>query len=469
MKRLELLCLFVVCNNVWLSAQLQWQALGGPNGFGKTVNQATYAADGRIFMVAKNTEVLSSTDDGQHWLPTKNGIPPDLGVRLLRDTFGQLYAYGSGYNGKIYRYQPSSNDWAYLSNLGVQGPHPTFDLISLTASGRIFFSAKQPNSVIYYSNDSGQTQMELPLDGNLAGWVHALAVRDDGQGLLMTGTGSGSYPVYHFDASGHVEQVLNETSIPRFIAYNPYTGTAFLSDNTNKRSTDGGRSWQTFQVVPGVNFTFGIMHFEPSGRIYIASSIEQTYYSDDDGQSWKLESGIRHFKVGAHKWLYWDEYANPELGISLDDAKTFQNLSQTQYFPRIWDFQTGMDGTFYAKTNGVPNDGYMRSVDGGQHWELLTVMDTVSKPVYMLALGRNHNMIGLAGNAARYFISQDGGGSWQKKTAPGPVAKIRADSKGDFYWIGSNDVRKSVNGGQSWAIVPNLSAGVFTSLFFLAN
>lgn len=469
MKRLQLLCFLAVCNSAWLSAQLQWQALGGPNGFGKTVNQATYAADGSIFMVAQNTQVLSSTDDGQHWLPTKNGIPADLGVRLLRDTFGQLYAYSTSYNGKIYRYRPNSKDWAHLDKLGVQGPHPTFDFISITASGRIFFSAKQPNSVIYYSNDGGQTQTELPLDGSLEGWVHNFTVRDDGQGLLITGTGPGIYAMYHFDAGGHVEQVSTETSGLNSIVYNPYSGTAFYSTgNVFKRSTDGGLNWQSL-VVPGGQFSVANMQFEPSGRIYAGSSSPWSYYSDDDGQSWKSESKTRHFKVGAHKWLYWDEYADPELGISLDDAQTYQNLSQVQYFPRIWGFQTGPDGTFYAKTNGTPGDSYMRSVDGGQHWELLTVMDTVPKPVYLLSVGNDGTLIGAAWNASGYFISQDRGLTWQKKNAPAILYQITADSKGNFYWVGSNSILKSSNRGQTWAATANLALSVFTRFFFPSN
>ncbi len=214
------------------------------------------------------------------------------------------------------------------------------------------------------------------------------------------------------------------------------------------RSQDGGETWSEL-TVPGIA-KFSEINMGPtrvtqlladplvSDTLWATIEIGGIYRSTDGGSSWcALSNGLNSGDVhgiavsrtarGERRIL---ATTNRGLHISDDGGETwrFAELeSPWQYTRAVVTRTDDPSVVFLANGNGPPgNDGrLLRSVDGGETWERLTLPGTINSTVWCIAThSSNPNLIFVCTNLGQLFRSTNGGDSWTR--LPHEFGEIRS-------------------------------------------
>lgn len=449
-----------------LSAQaISWQDLGGPFGVYYLQNIAPDGAGG-LFM-HMNGQIYHSIDEGDHWLKQTSGLSATLGSRTSKfflTPSGTVYAYfNNSSDALLYRYLPANKSWAKVTlPFGNFGP----DGVDIDPQGRIWVSAYESNSVVYYSTNGGQTFQQVTNPDQTSGWFENLATFNDDHNLLSVGYGANK-KVYHFNLSGTLTQVISGRPL-KYLGYNPYTGTAFFCDTDGaRRSVDGGLTWQTMSLDPGAPYPldFDKMFFDPGGRIY-AQSDGQLYFSDNEGLSWAVYaafSGVsaRFFPGNNQSWFATNTCSAPQFSRSTDLGASWTDLSKQFQHPTVREISKDGLGQLYAKT--CSRSGVEYSTDEGQNWADLMIPDAAGTPVLALQIATRPDGLQLAvGADEKFYRSMDHGVSWSELTTitsppfgtPSSYRFLIGAGGACYFLTPYTNVQRSQDNGSSWQELP---------------
>jgi photosystem II stability/assembly factor-like uncharacterized protein len=214
------------------------------------------------------------------------------------------------------------------------------------------------------------------------------------------------------------------------------------------RSIDGGVTWNELPVPGIAKFSEVNMGptrvtqilFDPfvSDTLWATVEIGGIYRSDDRGDSWRLltnglvSSDVHGIAVtrtsnGVPRVL---ASTNRGLHVSEDQGETWQFVeldSPWQYTRAVVVRPDDPSTVFLANGNGPPgNDGrLLRSRDGGDTWERLSLPGTVNSTVWCVALHpTDPSLMFVCTNLGQLFRSTDGGDFWER--LPHEFGEIRA-------------------------------------------
>jgi len=180
------------------------------------------------------------------------------------------------------------------------------------------------------------------------------------------------------------------------------------------KTIDGGKNWS--QIITGISFTCLIMDSKNSNVVF-AGTYGSIFKTTDGGRSWIQ--------------LLLDKRSHNSFSSLPINSIAFDSLNQTLY--------AGTDNSIW------------RSRDGGENWERLSYF--AEQGVGPVVIDPEEPSVVYAGSGRLYYTS-DGGDSW-KGLSSDPVsgiANIALDPKNPstIYVTGTNDIYKSVDGGNTW-------------------
>lgn len=213
------------------------------------------------------------------------------------------------------------------------------------------------------------------------------------------------------------------------------------------KSTDQGKSFKLVSgnVVTGRFETNAGLNIDPAGgRLMCFTIYGSSGYSPDAGKTW-TPSTLGHLDYGAVDWsdtgkalLAVVHESDGKLAFSADAGKVWKTLGTGFWGAGLFDRNTLLSNT---------SDGIVRSVDGGQTWQLVSQRKAAA-PVMMLLKGKGYWL-----SKDGLIVSKDKGLNW---TLIGPVPK--GASLGPLFGkdekhmvVGSPEgLFESTDGGLKW-------------------
>ncbi len=218
-----------------------------------------------------------STDYGRNWLHIGNEVRTVTINSIMVHPNGSLFV---GTRNGVYLSTDNGDTWT-LSNNGIPLDNPRVNMVTMNAAGDMY---AQSMSGIYRSSDTGKTW--TPISSTLpAGSIYSLAITPTGSLFIVIDTlgifrsiDNGSTWM-HVGTGITTKNLWTLSSIPSTIAMNNLlVGT----DIGIFRSTDNGDTW--VQVMSGQDIN--IFEVGPRGIIFCGTSTDGVYISDDNGISW---------------------------------------------------------------------------------------------------------------------------------------------------------------------------------------
>src|SRR5262249_19471886 len=327
---------------------------------------------------------------------------------------------------------------------------------------------KEPGG-FYKSSDGGLTWRESPQLRNEA--LHSLTQSDSDPDLLLAGTISG---IFRSDDAGETWSALPTSHTPGLIdveslAIDPrndnviYAGTWYLP----YKSTDGGQTWRVIKNWVIDDSDIFAINIDPRNRNHIiASACSGIYETRDAGERWQKVQGIpsqsrRTRAILQHPSVPGLVFAGTTEGF-WRSGKGGENNSWMVTTSR----QLEINSIAVHPRNpklvfiGTNNYGVMVSTDGGKNFvpsntgfsgrfvnEIVTDRENPNR-VYATT-------INTATGGGFFFVSSDGGGSWQPSMRNMPPRLIgysilQDEREPNLIYLGTNlGVYQSIDRGAS--------------------
>lgn len=376
-------------------------------------------------------------------------------------------------DGQIYTSTDGGRNWRLLVNFNR--PRLFVDHIIVDPrNSKILYVAthrhKEPGG-FFKSNDGGVTWREAPELRNEA--LHSLTQSDANPSILLTGTISG---IYRSNDSGETWFPLPTSRTPGLIdveslAIDPrnsdviYAGTWYLP----YKSVDGGQSWRSIKNGIIDDSDIFAINIDPRNADHvIASACSGIYETRNGGDLWQKVQGIpsqsrRTRAILQHPSIPGLVFAGTTEGF-WRSAKGGENNSWMVTTSRQLEINSitvhpRNPNAIYIGTN---NYGVMVSTDGGKNFvpsnngfsgrfvnTILPDRENTSR-VYATT-------INTATGGGFFFVSNDGGSSWQPSMRNMPprligYAILQDERDANVVYLGTNlGVYRSNDRGVSWA------------------
>ncbi|MGZ8842365.1 MAG: VPS10 domain-containing protein [Pyrinomonadaceae bacterium] len=375
-------------------------------------------------------------------------------------------------DGQIYTSTDSGRNWRLLANFNRQifVDHIIVD----PRNSKMLYVAthrhKEPGG-FFKSNDGGLTWREAPELRNEA--LHSLTQSDANPSILLAGTISG---IYRSNDSGETWFPLPTSRTPGLIdveslAIDPrnsdviYAGTWYLP----YKSVDGGQSWRSIKNGIIDDSDIFAINLDPRNADHvIASACSGIYETRNGGENWQKVQGIpsqsrRTRAILQHPSIPGLVFAGTTEGF-WRSAKGGENNSWMVTTSRKLEINSitvhpRNPNAIYIGTN---NYGVMVSTDGGKNFvpsnngfsgrfvnTILPDRENTSR-VYATT-------INTATGGGFFFVSNDGGSSWQPSMRNMPprligYAILQDERDANVVYLGTNlGVYRSNDRGVSWA------------------
>jgi hypothetical protein len=300
--------------------------------------------------VATASSVFRSVDNGLNWSMQANVGLPFSSIRLISQSNGTLFAWGSDYG--LLRSTDQGNSWS-ASHAGIQTN--IFPVLVSNASDHVFAAYVG----IYRTTDQGTTWTQVAPQTLTVGSMAA------GSGSTMyAGTSSG---VYRSTDNGSSWQATTMTSYSIVAAGQ---GTTVYAGNTLAmfRSTNSGVTWDSVNTgLP--RGSFRAVAVSPTGTVYASIAGKGLFRSTNNGASWSLTS----LSAEAYNLLCPSDQvvlaaSDASAGgvyRSSDNGNNWQKMSNG--IPTSWatSLAVGTGGTLYAGFDGT---GVYASTNNGSSW-----------------------------------------------------------------------------------------------------
>src|ERR1051325_5146439 len=434
---------------------------------------ASYAAAAAVpARAADNGDADSSAAKLMNWEVTG---PLGGDVRSLAvDPKDARRLYFGTIDGQIYTSSDGGRTWARVEGFNRPGLLIDKIIIDPRDSGVIYAAAHRHKEAggFFKTTDGGRTWREaeqLKGDG-----IHSLTQSAKDPDILLAGTNKGVWRSE--DAGDHWEQ-LNTSATPGLInveslAVDPrdsdviYAGTWYLPYKT----TDGGKTWNITKTgIIDDSDIFAIEIDDRNPNDVIASACSGIYETRDAGGNWRKVNGIPSQSRRTRSILQNPAkpdtiYAGTTEGFWMStngggDGKVTTNRQNFEVTAIAVPPDT--PDTVYIGTN---NYGVMVSHDGGRNW-VPTNSGFSGRFVNTIVPDRDKagrvyaTTINTATGGGSFFVSNDGGETWQisarnmrRRLIAYSILQDRADA--NVIYLGTNyGVYRSADRGASWTPV----------------
>lgn len=402
-----------------------------------------------------------TTDDGAHWSNIKEGVIDDSDVfSIIIDPKDPSVVYASACSG-IYKSESAGSlfhkiqgipSTARRTRVLMQDPQhqnivfagTTEGLYRTTDSGKTWVRTTGPELIVndVYVDPKDTNRVMLATD---RGGV--LVSNDDGASFRATNAGFSSRQI-----TSYVEDMNHPGTIYVGMVNDKAWGGVFMS-------TNGGLTWaqKNAGLEPHDVFSLGQA---PDGTI-LAGTRHGIYRLN--GELWsKVE------KVSLELPVTEPPPAPKPVTVRKKGAKT---VARPRPVPvKKKPAPKPFDGTVFAfardhdQVFAATSDGILRSVDGGQSWNL--VADPQGHVWYSIASSKS-NVI--SASLSRISFSPDDGKTWTAVKPPADLTQITAvavDGSGGLWAGGREGVYLSEDKGSTWQIVKNLFVRDVNSIFY---
>ena len=402
----------------------------------------SFETDGVLFcnLAFGSFSLLKSTDGGDVWRPSQDGVPAFVSVAALspdypadgiaflgtdRDGAGELYKSLDG--GATWESSGAGLSGARILSIALSPAYP---------ADRTLFAGTKDDGV-YRSTDGGATWVSTKPPGALF-TVSSIALSPayPADRTLFAGTEKGIWKStdggdswFNPVVSGFKEFWARSVALsPLF----PQDGTVFAGvwGNGVYRSTDGGVTWE--KKSAGIT------------DLYITSvALSPSYGADGIVLAATQTAGIFRSVNGGESWTL----ANEGL-----DKQTIQ--TDTHYFSLVFSPAFSRDDTvFLASFEGVH-----KSVDGGKTWRHMNLFNqNMMRGVAVSPGYASDKTVFAAAYGGGVYRSRDGGGTWTAVDTgltwmyPGAIAVSPDFTHDSTLFAGVySDVMKSTSGGDGW-------------------
>lgn len=379
-------------------------------------------------------------------------------------------------DGQIYTSNDGAHNWRLLANFNRPQLFVDHIIVDPRDSKVLYVAThrhKDPGG-FFKSKDGGLTWREAPELRNQA--LHSMTQSEANPDMLLVGTITG---VYRSNDSG--ETWVSLPTIPKAgtevdvesLAIDPrnsdviYAGTWYLP----YKSTDGGQSWKIIKNGIIDDSDIFAINIDPRNANHvIASACSGIYETRNAGESWQKVQGIpsqsrRTRAILQHPSVPGLVFAGTTEGF-WRSAKGGENNSWMVTTSRQLEINSitvhpSNPNTVYIGTN---NYGVMVSTDGGKNF--VPSNNGFSGRFVNAILPDRENMnrvyattINTATGGGFFFVSSDGGSSWQPSMRNMPPRLIgysifQDERDGNVIYLGTNlGVYRSADRGASWAPV----------------
>lgn len=379
-------------------------------------------------------------------------------------------------DGQIYTSNDGARNWRLLVNFNRPQLFVDHIIVDPRDSKVLYVAThrhKDPGG-FFKSKDGGLTWREAPELRNEA--LHSMTQSESDPNILLVGTITG---VYRSNDSGETWVALpaipkagNEVDVES-LAIDPrnsdvvYAGTWYLP----YKSTDGGQSWKIIKNGIIDDSDIFAINIDPRNANHvIASACSGIYETRNAGQSWQKVQGIpsqsrRTRAILQHPSVPGLVFAGTTEGF-WRSAKGGENNSWMVTTSRQLEINSiavhpSNPNSIYIGTN---NYGVMVSTDGGKNF--VPSNNGFSGRFVNSILPDRENMnrvyattINTATGGGFFFVSPDGGTSWQPAMRNMPPRLIgysifQDERDGNVIYLGTNlGVYRSADRGTSWAPV----------------
>jgi len=444
-----------------VQTQLTWVRTGGPpGGLGYDIRYNFGNPD--IWYATDNYAGLHiSYDNGLTWQQGNQGIPPQSGPSgdaipvfcLTVDPHNpQILWAGTDMTGHIYKSTDGGKSWVQKEN-GVEIEYEALTFRGFTVDPRssdIVYAMGEttrhelgdaiwvPKGGVVYKTTNGGENWTLIWDGDIpSSLTRYLWVNPEDTDILYVSTG-----IFDRGAVGQVSLDQIGTSL------DPFGGLGIL------KSTDGGETWRTLGKDQGLNHLYvGSLFMDPEDPdILLAATGHNTPEAAYDHYSKTNSSPIGVFRTtdGGESWT---RVIAPLPGAG---GEVFTSV---EYCPSD-------NQIVYAGSNAA----IYRSSDSGITWETVTG-DTPGwgppggvggNPIDMQCDPRNPDRIFSNNYQGGNYLSEDGGKTWKDASNGYTGAQIISlsvdpDHPATIYSSGRNGVWRSMDAGQTWQAILNLT------------
>ncbi|NMH26577.1 YCF48-related protein [Flavobacterium silvaticum] len=328
--------------------------------------------------------------------------------------------------------------------------------------------------LVYKTTDNGQNWQPMNIGTTMN--LNSVTIIDD-QHIMI----SGALGVY-MSEDGGTTWVFHQISstweqINKTVFVSESTGLAFGSGGTVLKTTDSGQTWVVKVSVNYFPADYITAYFVNENLGFASRQFDDLYRTTDGGETWTEITGT---DMAINCFSFVDElhgYACGELGAvykTEDGGITWNNI----FFQNGYYYGTDMYAVHFADENTGFIAGLkgmiLKTENGGSSWQAYSpTYNDISKTVFT----DSETALALVGNS--FFRTVDNGDTWNSVGPPQVGANTR-----DFvfispqigYAVGGGEtgtsadnktVYKTINGGNTWTILPQLSPTFHDNLYCL--
>ncbi len=451
--------------NVSLSQELIWTHLNGP--MGGTVADIIINSNQDIFAGVYGSiwgyyGIYKSTDNGDSWVKVITPFPQDFPVYALFLTKDEHIWVGTDHYG-LYRSTDNGITWEKKDNGYITNECWAFG----ESNDRVLFAGDGQYNRVFRSTNNGD-------NWELSTYLRPYSFATDSNNKVYMGTATGLYSTTNNGLTWLQNSFFQNIAVSSVLIddrNNLYCGTGYYGNGNGVfMSTDGGISWAQLGLPAKVVLSLA---FDSQKNLYAGTLSDGVFKTTDMGQSWtQSQEGIYRQQIlrikinenddifvcgeGDGGWAYTDggvfistnggvDFMQTGLpisnvknivfsGDSLIIASTPSGVQKYNRISKMWKniglhkveaVSITQSNTLYAATR---DDGLFKSTNFGLDWSMLDVAGDTILPTFNV----------LAINDDSIFISS-------------------------AYWM---NARRTIDGGNSWEILPIKNGETLRGLFY---
>lgn len=488
MKKIHALIIsfLLILSQSLLAQQLEWNHLGGP--MGGIVGDMDIDSQGQIYAGVYSSWIdysglFKSIDNGNSWdkVITQFEDFEVYAIFIARD--GNIWV-GTNFQGRIYRSTDNGQTWENKRNGYNTGECWAFG----ESKDGVLFAGDGEYVQLYRSTDNGEN---WELSANLAPLVFAtnsinVVYAGTQHGLFATTDNGINWAQNNFFTNIPVSSVLIDTN------NNIFCGTGYY-DNGNGvfYSTDGGVNWIQLGLAGKIILSLA---FDSEGNLFAGTKQDGLYKTTDMGQNWiQYNKGLYRKEVFRLKINQQDDIflgsenegvfrstnggsSFNQIGLPVSNVKNIvfsgdsliftSTPSGVQKFNRITEEWTNLGLQNVEAVSITPanylyaatfDEGLYKSTDFGNNWLITNLTIDTLMSVYNI-LSVSDDML-FAATELNLRKSVDGGFSWT-------ILPIKTDFFSRAMFLNNNDIWVTGYGISNYILYKSSDGFIFDSTFY---
>lgn len=407
------------------------------------IRQMVQAENGDVLAVT-NVGVYKTSDDGENWTLSNNGITTTNTYAIHKNSFGTVFCTAG--ISKVYKSTDNGNNWA---EVGSGLPSSIIYCLNSNSSNVMYAGTLFG---LYKSTNDGSTWTEDSLDNIVINTLHFNSSDD-----LIVGTNNEG--VFKSQQANSPFVKINDGLKNTYITAMTYGLDSILYVGTYSsgffKTSNFGNTWidisEDIIGLSGNSPTVFSLLTHPNGDIIAGTYNQGIFRTTNNGDYWLQEiSGFTTYSIYS---LAVDKQGNLLAGStgklyrSTDFGQNWISIDNNQINDNVNDIAVNSSGDIFAATYG----GVFRSTNDGTSW---TQVNNGFLYNYAYAVEINDDDdIFVTGEMSGIYKSTNNGDSWSAVlTATLPAYDIVINDLGDIFVssIQSKGVLRSIDNGTSW-------------------